>query len=85
MSQIALDESKKLDKISAMTDAYLADPDIQEAVTDCMELLHSNEALWAVTGNSSSLIWLTYVGTHRGKDSHSVPTVIDGVVQPVER
>src|SRR5579859_4272797 len=49
MSRIGLQEASRLNEISQMTDAYLRDPERREVVNSCVELLHSEEALRAVT------------------------------------
>lgn len=50
MSHIGIQESKKLNEISQMTDAYLHDPERREVITDCVELLESEDALRGAVG-----------------------------------
>ena len=50
MAHIGLEEANKMNEISQMTDAYLRAPERKEAISDCVELLHCDDAIKAVIG-----------------------------------
>ncbi len=50
MAHIGLEEANKMNEISQMTDAYLRAPERKEAISDCVELLHCDDAINAVIG-----------------------------------
>jgi predicted acylesterase/phospholipase RssA len=50
MAHIGLEEANKMNEISQMTDAYLRDPERKELISDCVELLHCDDAIKAVIG-----------------------------------
>jgi predicted acylesterase/phospholipase RssA len=50
MSHIGLQEANRMHEISQMTDAYLRAPELKEMISDCVELLHSDEAIRAAVG-----------------------------------
>jgi len=50
MAGVGLHEVEKMAKISQVTDAYLGEPETREFISDCIELLYSDEAIKVAAG-----------------------------------